>query len=164
MVYAIFVASFKLNKKMDHHEYTPIYKRLTDYYSDRIHAQEITPGARIDSINRMMERHQVSRDTAKLVIKKLTERGLVVTVPGKGTFVNVNTEIRKIWGVIIPFFSSNIEQLITELGREAVKAACELKYFLHYNNYEEEINKVKLESVRELSSLKGYSFAALVPE
>lgn len=124
---------------MDHNEFTPIYKRLTAYYSDRIQKQKIAPGARIDSINRMMERHQVSRETAKLVIKKLTEKGLVVTVPGKGTFVNVNTEIRKIWGVIIPFFSSNIEQLIIELRREAEQAGSELRYFLHYNNHEEEI-------------------------
>jgi len=34
----------------------------------------------------------------------------------------------------------------------------------NYYKYEEEINKVNLEEVRKLSSLKGYSFVALVPE
>ena len=34
----------------------------------------------------------------------------------------------------------------------------------NYYIYEEEIEKVKLEDVRNLSKLKGYSFVALVPD
>lgn len=34
----------------------------------------------------------------------------------------------------------------------------------NYYKYEEEVNKVNLDEVRKLSSLKGYSFVALVPE
>jgi DNA-binding LacI/PurR family transcriptional regulator len=124
---------------MEHKDYIPIYKKLTEYYSNRIYSQEIAPGAKIDSINRMMERHNVSRETAKLVIRKLIERGQVVSVQGKGTFVNVVTVVKKVWGVVIPFFSSNIEQLIVELSKEASKAGCRLQYYLHYNNHEEEI-------------------------
>ena len=33
----------------------------------------------------------------------------------------------------------------------------------NYYKYEDEINKVKLKDVRELSKLKGYSFVALIP-
>ncbi len=146
-----------MTKEMNITDYTPIYKRLTDYYSNRIYSQEIPPGSRIDSINRMMDRHKVSRETAKLVIKKLVERSLVVTVQGKGTFVSVHSKIVQIWGVVIPFFSSNIEQLILELGREAASAGSQLQYFLHYNNHEEEI--------RITGSLvqQGYEAVIVVP-
>jgi len=120
-------------------EHVPIYQRLTDYYSRRIYQQEYQPGAKIDSINKIMERHLVSRETAKLVLHRLMEMGLVVSVQGKGTFVNQVLEIRKIWGVVVPFFSSNVEQLISELTVEAAKAGCILDFFLHYNNPEEEI-------------------------
>ena len=120
-------------------EHIPIYQRLTDYYSRRIRLQEYQPGTKIDSINRIMERHTVSRETAKLVLRRLIEMGLVVSVQGKGTFVNEVTETRNEWGVVVPFFSSNVEQLIGELTVEAEGAGCELKYFLHYNNPEEEI-------------------------
>lgn len=142
---------------MEHTDYIPIYKKLTDYYSHRIYAQEIAPGEKIDSINRIMERHKVSRETAKLVIRKLIERGQVVSVQGKGTFVNVIKEVKKTWGVVVPFFSSNIEQLIVELTREASLAACGLQYYLHYNNHEEEI--------RLTGSLvqQGYEAVIVVP-
>ncbi len=50
--------------------------------------------------------------------------------------------------------STMIELLQEEIGGDAQ----------NYYKYEEEINKVKLKEVRELSKLKGYSFVALLPE
>ncbi len=50
--------------------------------------------------------------------------------------------------------STMIELLQEEIGGDAQ----------NYYKYEEEINKVKLKEVRELSNLKGYSFVALLPE
>jgi len=47
-----------------------------------------------------------------------------------------------------------IELLQEEIGGDAG----------NYYSYEQEINKVKLEDVRNLSKLKGFSFVALVPE
>lgn len=123
-------------------EHVPIYQKLTDYYSRRIFLQEYRPGAKIDSINKIMERHTVSRETAKLVLRRLIEKGLVVSVQGKGTFVNEITETRSAWGVVVPFFSSNIEQLISELTVEAEGAKCGLHFYLHYNNHEEEVRIV----------------------
>jgi DNA-binding LacI/PurR family transcriptional regulator len=120
-------------------EHVPIYQRLTEYYRRRISLQEYLPGSKIDSINRIMERHIVSRETAKLVLRSLTEMGLVVSVQGKGTFVNEVTETRKLWGVVVPFFTSNLEQLIGELTVEAAGSGSLLNFFLHYNNPEEEI-------------------------
>ena len=47
------------------------------------------------------------------------------------------------------------KQLLTEeIGGDA----------LNYYKYEDKINKVKLEEVKALSKLKGYSFVALLPE
>lgn len=120
-------------------DHLPVYKKLTGFYSRKIQLQEIRPGARIDSINKMMSRHGVSRETAKLVLKKLVASGLVLSVQGKGTFVNYPREVLKAWGVVIPFFSSNVEQLIGELIKVAEAAGCRLDYYLHYNNPEEEI-------------------------
>lgn len=123
-------------------EHVPIYQKLTAYYSRRIFLQEYPPGSKIDSINKIMDRHTVSRETAKLVLRRLIEKGLVVSVQGKGTFVNEITETRSVWGVVVPFFASNVEQLISELTVEAEKANCGLHFYLHYNNHEEEIRIV----------------------
>ena len=50
--------------------------------------------------------------------------------------------------------STMTELLFEEIGGDAE----------NYYKYEDNINKVKLEDVRNLSKLKGYSFVALVPE
>ncbi|MBR9705082.1 insulinase family protein [Candidatus Pacearchaeota archaeon] len=50
--------------------------------------------------------------------------------------------------------STMIELLTEEIGGNSN----------NYYNYEDEINKVKLDDVKNLSNIKGYSFAALVPE
>ena len=153
----MFVFNFEISREMSSVDYRPIYKKLTEFYRDRILSQEIAPGTKIDSINRMMDRHKVSRETAKLVIRNLVNEGLVISVHGKGTFVNVLSETKKKWGVVIPFLSSNIAQLIIELGREADNANCDLEYYLHYNNFEEEI--------RITGSLvqQGYEAVIVVP-
>jgi len=85
-----------------------------------------------------MDRHSVSRETAKLVLKRLIEEGLVISKAGKGTFINSQRSLKKVWGMIVPFYSSNIEQLIGYLQEEAGKRGRELVYFFDYNNAEEE--------------------------
>ena len=137
--------------------FQPIYQRLLAYYRNRIIQQEFKPGDKIDSINKIMSRHQVSRDTAKLVLHKLNEEGLVITINGRGTFVHHQTRIVKTWAVIIPFFSSNMEHLLNCLHLEATNRNRTFEYYLHYNNYEEE--------TRLVSSLiyKGYETILIAP-
>ncbi len=120
-------------------DHLPIYQQLTEFYRHKIERQELKPGSKLDSISRIMVRHSVSRETAKLVIRKLVEQGLVFSVQGKGTFVSQITELKPEWAVLIPFFSSNMEQLIIELTRVARSYNRRLRYFLHYNNPDVEI-------------------------
>ena len=142
---------------MNTRSFHPLYQRLLNYYRNRIIQQEYKPGDKIDSINKIMSRHQVSRDTAKHVLHKLNEEGLAVTVNGRGTFVTQQTSIVKIWAVIIPFFSSNMEHLLNCLNKEARSRNREFEYYLHYNNYEEE--------TRLVGSLihKGYETVMVAP-
>lgn len=137
--------------------FQPIYQRLLSYYRNRILQHELHPGDKIDSINRIMTRHSVSRDTAKLVLRKLNEEGWAVTIHGRGTFVAHHTEMSKAWVVIIPFYSSNMENLLNCLHHEAKKRNREFSYFLHYNNYQEE--------TRLVSTLihEGYETIIIVP-
>jgi len=58
--------------------FVPIYRKLFEHYKGRIISQEIKPGHQIDSINRIMQRHGVSRETSKLVLKMLADEKLVI--------------------------------------------------------------------------------------
>ncbi|MBI9060045.1 MAG: GntR family transcriptional regulator [Labilibaculum sp.] len=135
----------------------PIYKKLIEFYRNRIISQEYLPGAKIDSINKIMSRHQVSRETAKRVLQALIAENLVISQPGRGTFINGVTSMVKKWGMVIPFYSTNIEQLISEISKQAQFSGRKLEYFLHYNNPDEEM--------RSISQLiqKGYEAIIIVP-
>ncbi|MEI6143345.1 MAG: winged helix-turn-helix domain-containing protein, partial [Mariniphaga sp.] len=83
---------------MQKDNFIPLYRRLTEFYQLKILNQDYLPDQRIDSISRIMDRHGVSRETAKLVLKQLIANGLVVSKAGKGTFINSKRALKKIWG------------------------------------------------------------------
>lgn len=142
---------------MQNEQAIPIYKKLTDFYRDRILNQELAPGHRIDSINRIMERHHVSRETAKAVQERLRKEKLIVSIPGKGSFITSQAPIRKVWGFITPAFNSNIENLILNLESEAARKSARLIHFLTYNDPHEE-QKLVGSMIRE-----GYEAVIVVP-
>ena len=104
-----------------------------------------------------MLKHKVSRETAKLVLRQLINEGLIISRQGKGSFVVPQARINDQWGMIIPFYSSNIEQLIHFLEFEAQKRGKQLTYFLHYNNPEEEMKLVSK------MIFEGYEAVIVVP-
>ncbi len=137
--------------------FIPVYKRLTGFYRERILRQEYPPGQKIDSINKIIHRHGVGRETAKLVLKNLAKDGLIVKIRGKGSFVAPQQDIKKNWGLLIPFFSSNMEELIANLEKEANRRGRELVYYFDYNNPEEEKRLVG-RMIRD-----GYEAVIIVP-
>ncbi len=56
--------------------------------------------------------------------------------------------------MIIPFYSSNIEQLIHSLEFEAQKQGKQLTYFIHYNNPEGEMKLVSKMIFEDLQNAK----------
>jgi DNA-binding GntR family transcriptional regulator len=100
-------------------KFIPIYQKLFQYYQEKIIQQELLPGSRIDSIHEIQKIHNVSRETAKLVLKKLSDAGLIFQKAGKGSFVVDLGPCQQMWGIIVPFFSTQIEELINCLRLEA---------------------------------------------
>jgi len=139
--------------------FVPIYQKLKDLYKEKIMSQEYPPGHKIDSINQIMIRQKVSRETAKLVLKQLLDEGLIVMKQGKGSFVVHHQETKNIWGMIIPFYSSNMEQLIYHLDFEAQRRGKQFTYFLGYNNPDEEkrlVSKMILEGYEAIIVVPNY--------
>ena len=142
---------------MKHQGFIPLYQQLFEHYRERIIRQEYRPGARIDSIQRIMAKHAVSRETAKHVLSKLEQEKYIVKRAGKGSFVTYTREMRKIWGIVIPFLSANIEELIGYLHDEAKDRKRDVRYYLHYNDPAEEMRQVG-SMIRE-----GYEAILVVP-
>ncbi|MCO6005641.1 GntR family transcriptional regulator [Actinoallomurus purpureus] len=64
-----------------------VYVQIADAFAERIEHGELTPGARLPSEMKLAEEYGVARLTARRAVRELVTRGLVKTLPGKGTFV-----------------------------------------------------------------------------
>ena len=142
---------------MKYESFVPLYQQLFDGYKGQIIRQEFKPGSRIDSINRIMLKHKVSRETAKRVLSKLEQEGYIEKKAGKGSFVSYAMNLKKIWGVVVPFLSTNIEELIRHIYDEAHVRKRLLRYYLHHNDPSEEMKQISA-MIRE-----GYECIFVVP-
>ncbi|GAB2791665.1 hypothetical protein GCM10027073_24920 [Streptomyces chlorus] len=65
----------------------PLYVQLADVIAKRIESGELAPDRPIPSENHLADEYGVARLTARRTAQELRERGLIVTVRGKGSFV-----------------------------------------------------------------------------
>lgn len=64
-----------------------LYVKLADYLTARIHDDSLPSGAMLPCERSLAALHGVSVGTARRATQLLRDRGLVVTLPGRGTFV-----------------------------------------------------------------------------
>ncbi|WP_327343742.1 winged helix-turn-helix domain-containing protein [Streptomyces europaeiscabiei] len=64
-----------------------VYMQVADHIAARIASGDLRPGARLSGERDLGTEYGVAYLTARRAIRELRERGLVVTLPAKGTFV-----------------------------------------------------------------------------
>jgi GntR family transcriptional regulator len=72
---------------IDHMSPTPLYKQLADVLAGRIERGELAARQPLPSENTLQQEYGLARGTVRAAIRVLRERGLVVTMPQRGTFV-----------------------------------------------------------------------------
>ncbi|MFS8199513.1 GntR family transcriptional regulator [Streptomyces sp. CWNU-52B] len=65
----------------------PLYVQLADVIARKIESGELAPDRPIPSENHLADEYGVARLTARRTAQELRERGLIITVRGKGSFV-----------------------------------------------------------------------------
>lgn len=65
----------------------PLYEQLADDLAEQISRGDLAPGQRLPGEPYLEQTHGVSRGTVRAAMRVLRDRGLVVTYPGKGSFV-----------------------------------------------------------------------------
>jgi DNA-binding GntR family transcriptional regulator len=63
------------------------YMKITEHITARITAGELRPGARLPGEQDLAEEYGVALGTIRRAISELRDRGLVITLPAKGTYV-----------------------------------------------------------------------------
>jgi DNA-binding GntR family transcriptional regulator len=66
---------------------TPLYVQVADAVAARIKAGELKPGQPIPSEKTLQQDYGVARGTVRQAVAVLRDRGLVITVPQRGTYV-----------------------------------------------------------------------------
>lgn len=64
-----------------------LYMAVADHIAARITAGELKPGARLPAERDLAAEYGVSLATGRRAVRVLRERGMLVTLPVKGTFV-----------------------------------------------------------------------------
>ena len=64
-----------------------VYARVADHIAARIAASELAPGSRLPGERDLAAEYNVALGTARRAVAELRDRGLVVTLPAKGTFI-----------------------------------------------------------------------------
>ncbi|WP_238016016.1 GntR family transcriptional regulator [Dactylosporangium sp. AC04546] len=67
---------------------TPVYVQIADIIQQRIEAGELQPNRPIPSELALQQEFGVARGTARRAVELLRDRGLVFTVPQRGTYVS----------------------------------------------------------------------------
>lgn len=64
-----------------------VYVQVADDIQARIKAGQLQVGARLPGERELADQYRIAYGTARRVIQELRDRGLVQTVPSKGTFI-----------------------------------------------------------------------------
>ena len=67
---------------------TPVYMQVANILRARIESGELLPDRPVPSESQLQQEFGVARGTARKAIGVLREEGLVVTVMGRGSYVN----------------------------------------------------------------------------
>lgn len=134
----------------------PKYEQIVKLIISDIQAGIYKLGERIPSINEVSEEYLVSRDTVEKAYKKLRERGIVKSVPGKGFYVcstNFSNALKicLLFNKLSNYKKETYEGFVRTLGEAAMVD-------LHIYNY-----NVKLFDRIISTSLGAYDYFVIVP-
>lgn len=69
-----------------------VYVQVADHIAGRIAAGDLAPGARLPAERDLAAEYGVAYDTIRRATARLRDRGLILTIVGRGTFVSPESE------------------------------------------------------------------------
>lgn len=73
--------------QLDHDSHVPLYQQIANLLRADIEDGTYPPGAQIPAVSTIIQQTGCTHVTVRKGIKLLADEGLVVVVPGKGTYV-----------------------------------------------------------------------------
>jgi DNA-binding transcriptional regulator YhcF (GntR family) len=119
-----------MNIHIDHGSLIPKYRQIINLISDAVDSGAMKSGDPLPSINVLMDRFNLSRDTVFKSYQELKQRGLVESIPGKGYFIReAKTKVLLFLDKYSPFK----EGLYNSMRQNLPENFSIDLYFHHYN-------------------------------
>lgn len=114
---------------------TPKYKQIIESVYNGIERKNLKKGDKVPSINQICSEHKLSRDTVMLAFNTLKEKGILMSRPGKGYYID-SLEIYNEEKIFVLFDELNAfkEDLYNSLMSK-LKGKASVEVFFHHFNY-----------------------------
>lgn len=73
--------------KLNESSPVPLYQQAADHIARQVESGRLAPGTKLDAERDLAEAWGVAYGTVRRMMQELRDRGIIVTVQGKGTFV-----------------------------------------------------------------------------
>ena len=73
---------------IDYTDPTPIYEQIVSKYKNLIVRNVLTPGEKMPSVRSLAMELSINPNTIQKAYTELDRRGIIVSVPGKGSFIS----------------------------------------------------------------------------
>ncbi len=113
----------------------PKYKQIIDSVYDGIERKSLLKGDKVPSINQICSDYKLSRDTVMLAFNSLKEKGILLSRPGKGYYID-SVDIYHSEKIFVLFDELNAfkEDLYNSLMSK-LKGKASVDVFFHHFNY-----------------------------
>lgn len=120
--------------KIDRNIGIPKYKQIINSIYNAIESELFVKGDKIDSINSICNKFSLSRDTVLVAFNELKAKGILVSIPGKGYYIN-STQINYTEKIFLLFDELNAfkEDLYNSFIKSLNGKAIVDIYFHHFN-------------------------------
>uniref|UniRef100_UPI003217F48E GntR family transcriptional regulator n=1 Tax=uncultured Draconibacterium sp. TaxID=1573823 RepID=UPI003217F48E len=114
---------------------TPKYKQIIESVYESIERKSLKKGDKVPSINQICADYNLSRDTVMMAFNALKEKGILLSRPGKGYYID-SVEIHNQEKVFVLFDELNAfkEDLYNSLISK-LKGKASVEIFFHHFNY-----------------------------
>jgi DNA-binding transcriptional regulator YhcF (GntR family) len=134
----------------------PKYKQIVQSVIADIESGQVKKGETLLSINEFSEEHYLARDTVEKAYKELRERGIIISVRGKGYFVN-STDTHENLRIFLHFNKlSTYKKTIYDAFVKTIESKGIVDIFIHHDN-------IQLFENQLLSNLGNYTNYVIIP-
>lgn len=124
----------KVPVSIDKESLTPVYRQIIFKIKEMIDSGQLHEGDMLPSMNEFADEYEISKETVKKAYTVLRDKGLVEPHQGKGFYVRINEDTRKVKVLAIFDKISTYKQILFSSMTETLGGHAEITILLHEQN------------------------------